>query len=245
MQMGEKSHNANFPRNNAGDRENKASDRAVNCLRVLIIDDHTLFRMGLQELLERRGIEVVGSAGDGGHGCALTRELNPDVVLLDVRMPDMDGHQVLQEIRSDGLSVPVVMLTTSQEETDLLRSLRSGAQGYLLKDADPDQLIDSLREILAGHTVVAPDMTGVLARVVQGEPPVERKVTRFSELTPRERQILCHLAEGQSNKVIARELGISDGTVKLHVKSILRKLQVHSRVEAAVLAVEEGFCRRT
>jgi len=213
-------------------------------MRILLIDDHTLFRMGLEELLERRGIEVAASVGDGYEGCRLAAELKPDVILLDLRMPDMDGLAVLNRLRAMGLTIPVVMLTTSSEERDLVQSLRSGAKGYLLKDMEPDALLSSLREILSGKTVVASDMTAVLARVIQGEASAVRSPPGFGELTPRETEILCHLAEGQSNKVIARELGISDGTVKLHVKSILRKLRVHSRVEAAVLAVEQGLCHK-
>ncbi|MGC1952412.1 MAG: response regulator [Gammaproteobacteria bacterium] len=213
-------------------------------MRILLIDDHTLFRMGLEELLERRGIEVAASVGDGYEGCRLAAELNPDVILLDLRMPDMDGLAVLNRLRTMGLTIPVVMLTTSSEERDLVQSLRSGAKGYLLKDMEPDALLSSLREILLGKTVVASDMTAVLARVIQGDVSAVRLQSGFGELTPREMEILCHLAEGQSNKVIARELGISDGTVKLHVKSILRKLRVHSRVEAAVLAVEQGLCHK-
>jgi two-component system nitrate/nitrite response regulator NarL len=133
------------------------------------------------------------------------------------------------------------MLTTSSDERDLVESLRSGAQGYLLKDMEPDQLVLALRDIVAGKTVVAPDLAAVLARVVQGESIGSTEENPFSRLTPRENEILALLAEGQSNKVIARNLGISDGTVKLHVKSILRKLGVHSRVEAAVMAVEQGL----
>lgn len=214
-------------------------------MRTLLIDDHALFRIGLEGLLERRGINVVAAAGDGYEGCRLAAELKPDIILLDLRMPEMDGLQVLKRLRELGVDTPVVMLTTSSEEHDLVESLRQGAKGYLLKDMEPDALINSLREIMAGKTVVASDMTGVLARMLQGESPVGHTDAMFSELTPREMEILCHLAEGQSNKVIARNLGISDGTVKLHVKSILRKLQVHSRVEAAVLAVERGLCQKT
>lgn len=213
-------------------------------MRILLIDDHTLFRVGLEELLERRGIEVAASVGDGEEGCRLAAELNPDVILLDLRMPQMNGLAVLEKLRTMGLKIPVVMLTTSSEERDLVQSLRSGAKGYLLKDMEPDALLSSLREILSGKTVVASDMTAVLARVIQGDASALRLQSGFGELTPRETEILCHLAEGQSNKVIARELGISDGTVKLHVKSILRKLHVHSRVEAAVLAVEQGLCHK-
>ncbi len=211
-------------------------------LRVLLIDDHTLFRSGLRELLERRGIEVVAAVGDGGEGCRLAAELAPNVVLLDLRMPEIDGLAVLQNLNEQKLDIPVVMLTTSSDERDLVASLRSGAQGYLVKDMEPDQLIESLQEIVSGKTVVAPHMTGVLAKVVKGEEPKFASDARFSELTAREMEILCHLAEGSSNKVIARELGITDGTVKLHVRSILRKMQVQSRVEAAVRAVEEGVC---
>lgn len=224
--------------------EAHASSKSAG-LRVLVIDDHTLFRSGLQELLERRGIVVVGAVGDGRQGCRLAGELLPDVVLLDLRMPEVDGLAVLEQLNAAALEIPVVMLTTSSEERDLLESLRNGARGYLLKDMEPDQLIDSLHEIVAGKTVVASDMAGVLARVVQGEERVPQHDTPFSDLTPREMEILCHLAEGQSNKVIARELGITDGTVKLHVRSILRKLRVHSRVEAAIRAVEEGVCRKS
>ncbi len=212
-----------------------------NALRVLIIDDHTLFRSGLKELLERRGIDVIGTVGDGEEGCALAQTLRPDVILLDVRMPGMGGLTVLERIKEAGVETPVLMLTTSTEDRDLVAAVRAGAQGYLLKDLEPDELIDSLAKIMQGECVIAPEMTGVLARVVQGDEPVARPDDRFSELTPREMEILCHLAEGQSNKVIARELGISNGTVKLHVRAILRKLQVRSRVEAAVLAVEEGI----
>ncbi len=213
-------------------------------MRVLLIDDHALFRIGLQELLERRGIEVVAAVGECHEGLRLASELSPDVILLDMRMPDLDGLDVLRRLREENLSMPVVMLTTSREEHDLIHSLQGGAQGYLLKDMEPDELLDALREIVAGKTVVAKELTAILAKVVQSGESLAAGPAPFSDLTPREREILCHLAEGQSNKVIARKLGISDGTVKLHVKAILRKLDVHSRVEAAVIAVEQGLCER-
>ena len=159
-------------------------------------------------------------------------------------MPEVGGLKILQLARQSGLRIPIVMLTTSNEEQDLVDSLRNGAQGYLLKDMEPDELVSALRDIVKGKNVIAQGLTDVLARVVQGEPAVEDNTpasTPFSELTPREMEILCLLADGQSNKIIARNLGISDGTVKLHVKAILRKLNVHSRVEAAVIAVEQGL----
>lgn len=213
-------------------------------MRVLLIDDHALFRIGLQELLGRRDIEVVSSVATGSEGIQNARELNPDVVLLDMRLPEQNGIQVLRRMRDEGIDVPIVMLTTSSEERDLIESLRNGAQGYLLKDMDPDELVHALQQTVAGHTVVAPELSAVLAKVVQHGGQTGHSASPFSELTRREREILCHLAEGQSNKVIAKRLGISDGTVKLHVKAILRKLGVHSRVEAAVIAVEQELCEK-
>lgn len=211
-------------------------------LRVLIIDDHTLFREGLEGLLTRRDIDVIASVGDGETGISLAQELKPDIILLDMRMPDINGLGVLKKLNECGLTMPISMLTTSTEERDLVEALRSGAKGYLLKDMEPDSLVVALRDIVSGKTVVAPALAPVLAKVVQGNAPgVSDEETPFEDLTPRETEILGLLAEGQSNKVIARNLGISDGTVKLHVKAILRKLSVHSRVEAAVLAVEHGL----
>ncbi|MDH5444172.1 MAG: response regulator [Gammaproteobacteria bacterium] len=216
-------------------------------LRVLLIDDHTLFRVGLEGLLSSRGIEVVASVNSGQECLPIIDQHKPDVILLDMRMPGMNGLGVLGMLREQGLEMPIAMLTTSSEESDLVESLRAGAQGYLLKDMEPDDLVLALRDIVAGKTVVAPDLAPILAKAVSGKSDAvdDKKVTPFSHLTPRETEILGLLAEGQSNKAIARNLGISDGTVKLHVKAILRKLEVHSRVEAAVMAVEKGLSRST
>ena len=217
-------------------------------MRVLLIDDHALFRIGLSELLERRGIDVVEAVGDATHGVSLAVQSAPDVILLDMRMPGLSGIEVLQQLRQRQVPTPIVMLTTSTDESDVIESLQGGARGYLLKDMEPDELISTLERIVGGETLVAPELTGVLAKAVQGAEanraqPENPKIV--SDLTPREREILCLLAEGQSNKLIARNLGISDGTVKLHVKAILRKLEVHSRVEAAVIAVEQNLCGRS
>ncbi len=212
-------------------------------MRVMLIDDHALFRIGLQELLQRLGVEVVGATGDCRAGIEEALEKEPDVVLLDMRMPDMDGVEVLKALRARRPLLPVAMLTTSRQENDVIESLQNGAHGYLLKDMEPEELVEALGQIKTGTTVVAPELTAILAKAVQGEQSVSAPATG-ADLTPREREILCHLAEGQSNKVIARNLGISDGTVKLHVKAILRKLDVHSRVEAAVIAVERNLCGR-
>lgn len=214
-------------------------------MKVLLIDDHTLFRLGLKGLLERSDIEVIGAASTGQEGLIKASELSPDVILLDMRMPDMDGLTVLTKLREQGVSVPITILTTSEEERDLVECLRNGAQGYLLKDMEPEELVAALHKIVAGESVVAPQLASTLAKALQEKPQVQKTIdTPLSELTPREREIISHLAEGQSNKAIARDLGISDGTVKLHVKAILRKLNVRSRVEAAVIAVEQGLGRK-
>lgn len=210
--------------------------------RILLIDDHTLFRAGLCDLLTRRKIEVAAAVGSGAEGLKFAdEESNLDIVLLDMRMPQMDGISVLKKLKEAHPNLPVAMLTTSSDESDLVGALRNGAQGYLLKDMEPDDLVVALRDIISGKTVVAPDLAPVLASAVQGDNlEKEEKEDPFAVLTPREFEILTLLAEGQSNKVIARNLGISDGTVKLHVKAILRKLNISSRITAAVMAVEHG-----
>jgi len=213
-------------------------------LRVLLIDDHALVRKGLEELLGSRGIEVVGSAGSGDEGYDMALQSSPDVILLDIKMPGLSGLETLEKLRNNNIKIPVLMLTMSRDEADLEQALRKGADGYLLKDMDPDDLIPALNDVLEGKNVVSKELIGSLTSIVQGQPgkdEVRKPETPLSELTPREHEILIHIADGQSNKVIANNLGISDGTVKLHVKSILRKLGVHSRVEAAVIAVEHGL----
>ncbi|NEX15720.1 MAG: two-component system response regulator NarL [Halochromatium sp.] len=216
-------------------------------MRVLLIDDHALFRIGLLELLERRGIEVIDAVGDSDVGLRLARDCAPDVVLMDLRMPGENGIDLVRKMQREGIDRRVAMLTTSTDEQDVVEALQAGVNGYLLKDMEPDELVAALQGIIAGQTIVAPELTGALARAVRQESvmPADEPAVTFSDLTPREMEILCHLAGGQSNKAIGNELGISEGTVKLHVKSILRKLKMRSRVEAAVLAVEQGLCDRS
>jgi two-component system nitrate/nitrite response regulator NarL len=215
-------------------------------VRVLLIDDHALVLKGLEELLQSRGVTVVAAANSGAEGIELAQRLEPDVILLDIMMPEMDGLETLRQLRASGVEAAVLMLTMSHDEEHLATALREGAQGYLLKDMDPDELIPALDDAVSGKNVVAKDLVGALTRIVQGRPKkTELPTTPISELTPRELEILKHLAEGQSNKAIARNLGISDGTVKLHVKSILRKLNANSRVEAAVMAVQQGLGRKS
>lgn len=217
-------------------------------MRVLLIDDHALVRKGIEALLQSRGIEIAASVGSGQEGLEKAQQLMPDIILLDMNMPGMTGPETLQALRVNNIDTPVLMLTMSRDEADLAEALRSGAQGYLLKDMEPDDLVPALNSALSGDNVVAKELIGSLTRIVQGKTAsVEKKSEKhpgLDKLTPRENEILVHIAEGQSNKVIARELDISDGTVKLHVKSILRKLNVHSRVEVAVIAVENGMHKK-
>jgi two-component system nitrate/nitrite response regulator NarL len=213
-------------------------------MNVLLIDDHALVRKGLEELLQSRGIDIADSVGTGEEGIERALALQPDIILLDVKMPGTNGLETLKKMREQGVTTPVLMLTMSRDESDLELALRNGAQGYLLKDMEPDELVPALQDAMSGANVVSNELVGSLTRIVQGQPrntEIMEPATPLSELTPREYEILTHIAEGESNKVIANNLGISDGTVKLHVKAILRKLGVHSRVEAAVIAVENGL----
>lgn len=217
------------------------AEAAITPLRVVLIDDHTLFRAGLAGLLEQRGIHVLASVNNGADGVRAACELSPDIILLDIRMPGDSGLDILPQLRAAGLNTLVIMVTTSRDEADLTAALRCGARGYLLKDMEPDDLIKALYSIKRGEAVVAPELAATLARIVQGLGVKAPSKSGLGDLTPREGDILRLLAQGQSNKEIARILGISDGTVKLHVKAVLRKLNVGSRVEAAVIAVERGW----
>ncbi len=217
-------------------------------VRVLLIDDHALVRRGIEQLLQSRGVQVVASVSSGEEGIRRARELPADLILLDVKMPGMSGIETLKRLRAEGVKARVVMLTMSREDADLAAALKAGAQGYVLKDIEPEELLPTLEAALRGEHVVAREMVGSLARQVQGAGGVSgrempRPAAPFAELTPREREILEGVADGLSNKMIARALQITDGTVKLHVKAILRKLGVRSRVEAAVAAVEQGLGR--
>ena len=215
-----------------------SDDSVASAISVLLIDDHCLFRAGLAELLTRRGIHVAASVSNGAEGIRLVHELQPDVVLLDIRMPDSNGLQVLEQLRKTEKDIPVIMVTTSRDEKEIAQALRLGAKGYLLKDMEPEDLVTALHSIKRGDLVIAPELAATLARVLQGHSAEDHQRDRLSELTPREKEILAYIAEGGSNKTIGRELGIAEGTVKVHVKHLLRKLNLRSRVEAAVWAVE-------
>ncbi len=213
-------------------------------MRLMLVVDHALFREGLKELLQRRGIEVTAAVADWQEGIELAVSDRPDAMLLDLQLPGMSEVEVLRELRKSRPNLPVAMLTFSLQQDDLIKALRAGANGYLLRTIDPDELITSMQDMIAGNLVLAKEFTGVLSQILNGEIDISGEKAALAGLTPRELEILCLISAGKSNKVIAKELGISDGTVKLHVKSILRKLNVHSRVDAAVIAVEEKLCLR-
>lgn len=214
-------------------------------IRVLLADDHTLFRKGLAELLEQRGeIRVVGMAANGDAALQMLNELQPDVVITDLNMPPQGGIGLLRRIRAQDWRGPVLILTVSDAEDDLANAMRAGAQGYLLKDMEPDDVVDAVQRAVRGETVVAPTMTMKLVHLLQGGGQPAEKIDVFKQLTVREKEILEYLAQGLSNKAIARALDISHDTVKLHVRHILSKLNLTSRVEAAVFAVEHKTAKR-
>ncbi|MFZ5483446.1 MAG: response regulator [Pseudomonadota bacterium] len=204
--------------------------------RLILVDDHTLFRKGLAELLERDGlVSVVAMTGNPAEVPQLLHTHKPDVLILDLNMPGTDGINLMQELKAQGFPLPMLILTVSEAEEDLARALRSGANGYLLKSMEPDEVVDAVQRAVKGETVVAPSMTAKLVSLLDAKSTTQ---SILNSLTQREREILSHLAKGESNKAIARQLDISYDTVKLHVRHILAKLNLSSRVEAAVFAVE-------
>jgi two-component system nitrate/nitrite response regulator NarL len=205
--------------------------------RLILVDDHTLFRKGLAELLERDGaVKVVAMTGDPTSVQGLLDEHRPDVLILDLNMPGEDGINVMQHLKGEGYALPILILTVSEAEEDLARALRGGANGYLLKSMEPDEVVEAVLRAVKGETVVAPAMTAKLVNLLDNK--ASSADSLLNSLTQREREILAHLAKGESNKAIARQLDISYDTVKLHVRHILAKLNLSSRVEAAVFAVE-------
>ena len=214
---------------------------SLAAIRVVLIDDHTLFRKGLAELLEQYGgIKVVGATGNVDEVYQLLRDRKPDVVVMDLNMPVLDGISLFRRLTEQGCNVPTLLLTVSNAEEDLASAVRAGVRGYLLKDMEPDDLVDAIQRAVRGETVVAPAMAMKMVNFLQlGQQPGTREAM-LNLLTQREREILGYLAQGQSNKAIARSLDISHETVKLHVRHILSKLNLSSRVAAALFAVEHG-----
>ena len=206
--------------------------------RIVLIDDHALCRNGLSDLLNHRGMEVLAALGDPLQLPEVLRQHQPDLVVIDLRMPSTDGLTLLRRLRAEGIDTPALILTMSDSEVDLSAALRAGVRGYLLKDMDPEELVTAIGHAARGELTVAPAMTLKLAQLLQSGSKGNDRHDLLASLTDRERQILNHVARGESNKTIARALGISHDTVKLHVRHILSKLNLSSRVEAAVFAVE-------
>ncbi|MCP4188739.1 MAG: two-component system response regulator NarL [Gammaproteobacteria bacterium] len=207
---------------------------------VVVIDDHPLFRKGSEQLFKLdTSFELIADAADGPSGIELTRQLQPDLVLLDLNMEGMDGIAVLKRLKAEKLESIIIMLTVSNSEADIVSALRSGADGYLLKDMEPEDILAKLHRAVEGQTVLDETISTQLANLLRDDnisPPPDK-----IEFTAREEQIITLIAEGKNNKLIGRELGISDGTVKVHVKNILRKLNLSSRLETAVWAFENGY----
>lgn len=228
-------------------------------IRILVVDDHTLFRRGLTALLARDpALSVIGDAADAGQAQRKAQELQPDVILLDNHLPGVNGVDALPALREAAPKAVILMLTVSEDENDLAAALRGGAAGYLLKTIEGDALTNAIGRAMQGDSVVAPEMMSKLVAAYRGatrvQPPVHAQNTgtmgmgtpadttgaSVASLSPRELDILRGIARGASNKEIARDHGIAETTVKIHVQHVLRKLDVSSRVHAAVIATEHG-----
>ncbi|PUA19831.1 two-component system response regulator NarL [Glaciimonas sp. PCH181] len=202
-------------------------------IKVLLIDDHALFRKGVRQIISiDPHFEIVGEAASGQEGLDLAQKLLPDMVLVDLNMKGMNGLETLRRFKATTLNARYIVLTVSDAEDDLLEALRAGADGYLLKDMEPEDLCANLLKASTGVTVLQDSLTEVLKNALLE--PVSKKITSDAALTEREHEILECLANGMNNKTIGRYLGISDMTVKVHIKNLLRKLNLTSRLEAAV-----------
>jgi DNA-binding NarL/FixJ family response regulator len=211
-------------------------------LRVLIVDDHALFRRGLQMVLRQESdIDVVGEAADGHEAVDKAQELMPDVVLMDVRMPGQSGIKATEQIRDNLPHAKILMLTISDEEADLYDAIKAGASGYLLKEISIDEVADAVRSVWAGQSRISPSMASKLLTefAAMSRRAEERQQLPAPRLTDREMEVLKLVAQGMNNRDIAKELFISENTVKNHIRNILEKLHLHSRMEAVVYAVRE------
>ena len=211
-------------------------------IRVLLVDDHALFRSGVKALLQRHSdFEVVGESSDSLDGVKRARELKPDVVLLDLHMPGISGKDAVKLFLDESPDARIVMLTVSEAANDLVDTLRAGASGYLLKNIETETLLDSIRRAVAGDSVVSVEMTTKLVKGLRATGTRDHASEDKETLSPREHEILGYVAKGASNKEIARTLDLAESTVKIHVQHILRKLNLSSRVQAAVYAIENGL----
>lgn len=214
--------------------------------RVLLADDQELVRAGFRLILELAGLEVVGEAGDGAEAVELARRLDPDVVLMDVRMPRMDGIEATRRIGQAGLRARVLVLTTFDLDQHVYDALHAGASGFLLKDVDRDRLVDAVRTVAAGEALLAPPvLQRLVAHYVASPPPELARPSVLDELSERELEVLKLVGRGMSNAEIAAELVISLATVKTHVRHVLQKLRLRDRVQAVVVAYESGLIPKT
>ena len=206
---------------------------------VLLIDDHPLLRKGLRQLIELEDeLTIIAEASNGKEGLALAVEHDPDLIILDLNMQGMDGLETLKAMRLQDVTARIIMLTVSDNDEDVLTAISYGADGYLLKDMDPEEILEKMKQAAVGKMVLSEKLTDILAQAIR-KPDVSQKANLINTLTSREFEILKLIAIGLSNKLIARELDISDGTVKVHVKHLLKKLDLRSRVEAAVWMINQ------
>jgi two-component system nitrate/nitrite response regulator NarL len=211
--------------------------KQLTASRIIVIDDHPLFRKGVADLISMEPmLQLVGEAADGKSGIPLAERTRPDLILLDLNMKGMGGLEVLRHLKAANIEARIIMLTVSDSEEDVVAALRAGADGYLLKDMEPEQILAHLRQATEGRLVISEVLTELLARALREES--KPRSVQEAALTGREKEILCLIAKGYSNKLIARELDLSVGTVKVHVKHVLKKLRLRTRVEAAVWAVK-------
>jgi len=218
----------------------QAPDGAQDSIRVLICDDHALFRRGLIMVLESEdGIEVVAEAEDGEDAIRKAEEVAPDVVLMDVRMPRMSGIEATSAIAEAVPTAKILMLTVSDEEEDLYEAVKAGATGYLLKEISIEEVANAIRAVVTGQSLISPSMASKLLSEFNNLAKQAQQKVLVPKLTDRELQVLKLVAQGMSNREVAEELFISENTVKNHVRNILEKLHLHSRMEAVVYAVRE------
>lgn len=207
-------------------------------IKILLVDDHMLFRSGLRFLLEtQKDFEIIGEAADGLEGIKLAESLYPDVVLLDLDMPIMGGREALPQLLSTQPNLAILILTVSEDTEDLSECMRIGARGYLLKNINSNFLLDSIRKAADGDNVLSPEMTSKLVTRLRISTEEDTE-NLHNTLTPREKEILIWLSKGVSNKEIARKLDLTESTIKVHVQNVLKKLNLHSRVQAAIYAIE-------
>jgi DNA-binding NarL/FixJ family response regulator len=217
-------------------------EKTLDELRVLLVDDHDLFRSGLVNLLSEHGLHVVGEAENGDVALRLVRELAPDVVIMDLNMPGPPGVDVIRQMTSIAPLTRVVVLTISADDSDVINAVMGGACGYLLKDSSVDQLIAGIRSAAAGESLISPQIAAKMLQILRAQrSSVDAAETIRAELSEREIQVLKLIANGNDNAEIARALFISPKTVKNHISNILMKLQMENRIQAAVYAVRSGI----